>query len=49
MFTWHLQDLNLKFLELLQAEQGGQENEGGTTYQLDAAAGMETEEFFDFV
>ncbi|PWA58809.1 ethylene induced calmodulin binding protein [Artemisia annua] len=31
------------------AEQGGWENEGGTTSQLDAAAGMETEELFDFV
>ncbi|GKA86633.1 ankyrin repeat-containing protein [Tanacetum coccineum] len=30
------------------AEQGGWENEGGTS-QLDAAAGMETEELFDFV
>ncbi|GKD83144.1 hypothetical protein Tco_1349983, partial [Tanacetum coccineum] len=31
------------------AEQGGWGNEGGTTSQLDAAAGMETEELFDFV
>ncbi|GKC36717.1 hypothetical protein Tco_1049101 [Tanacetum coccineum] len=46
--TWLLHYLNLNILELLQAEQGGWENERGTS-QLDAAAGMETEEFFDFV
>nr|GEX25167.1 sister-chromatid cohesion protein 3 [Tanacetum cinerariifolium] len=33
----------------VKAEQGGWENEGGTTSQLDAAAGLETEELFDFV
>nr|GEX10168.1 hypothetical protein [Tanacetum cinerariifolium] len=32
-----------------QADQGGWENEGGTTSQLDVAVGMETEELFDFV
>ncbi|GJS34990.1 hypothetical protein Tco_0533372 [Tanacetum coccineum] len=31
------------------AEQGGWKTEGGTTSQLDTAAGMETEELFDFV
>nr|GEX10169.1 hypothetical protein [Tanacetum cinerariifolium] len=47
----HLVKERLKnILELLQAEQGGGwENEGGTTSQLDTAAGMETEELFDFV
>ncbi|GJZ20190.1 hypothetical protein Tco_0556780 [Tanacetum coccineum] len=30
-------------------EQGGWENEGGTTSQLETAAGMETEELLDFV
>ncbi|GKE07077.1 hypothetical protein Tco_1399095 [Tanacetum coccineum] len=33
----------------VRGEQGGWENEGGTTSQLETAAGMETEELLDFV
>ncbi|GKD91223.1 hypothetical protein Tco_1366730, partial [Tanacetum coccineum] len=33
----------------ISASQGGWENEGGTTSQLDTAAGIETEELLDFV